>query len=63
MKMGDLVECRHTKDRGFIVGTRTSIGGKGPAISVAYSIDWLAKSTEKDSWIPSDKLKVVKSNE
>ena len=63
MKMGDLVECRDTKDRGFIVGTRTSIGGKGPTISIAYSIDWLCESADKDSWIFSDTLEVVKSSE
>ena len=61
--MGDLVECQRTKDRGFIVGTRTSIGGKGPTISIAYSIDWLARSTDKDSWISSDTLKVIKPSE
>ena len=63
MKTGDLVECRETKKKGFVVGIRTSIGGNDPIVRMSYSVEWLEGNLGRNPWLPAHTLKVIKSNE
>ena len=63
MRVGDLIECRTTSERGIIVSTRTSIGGKDPIISVSYGIDWFTANLDKPAWIEPDTMKVIKTDD
>ena len=63
MRVGDLIECRTTSERGIIVSTRTSLGGKDPIISIAYGIEWFTVNLDKPSWIAPDTLKVIEAND
>tara|TARA_R110001583_G_scaffold84076_2_gene221426 strand:- start:179 stop:370 length:192 start_codon:yes stop_codon:yes gene_type:complete len=63
VRVGDLIECRSSSERGIIVSTRTSIGGGDPIIRVAYGIDWFTANLDKPSWIAPDTLKVIEAND
>ena len=63
MKVGDLIECKETAERGVIVSTRTSIGGLDPIIRVAYGVDWLTADLGKPAWIEPDAMKVIKTDD
>ena len=63
MKVGDLIECRSTSERGVIVSTRTSIGGEDAIIRVAYGVEWFTANLGKSSWITADTLQVIETND
>tara|TARA_R100000664_G_scaffold32892_3_gene48683 strand:- start:6065 stop:6256 length:192 start_codon:yes stop_codon:yes gene_type:complete len=63
MKVGDLIECKKTAERGVIVSTRTSIGGREPIIRIAYGVDWFTTNDGKPAWIEPSDMKVIKPYE
>ena len=63
MKVGDLIECKETAERGVIVSTRTSIGGRDPIIRIAYGVDWFTAQLDKPTWIDPSEMKVIKPYE
>ena len=63
MKVGDLIECKETAERGVIVSTRTSIGGRDPIVRIAYGVDWFTSDLDKPAWIDPAEMKVIKPYE
>ena len=63
MKVGDLIECKETAERGVIISTRTSIGGRDPIVRISYGVDWLDSSLGKPAWIEPDAMKVIKTDD
>jgi hypothetical protein len=63
VRVGDLIECRSTSERGVIVSTRTSIGGEDPIIRVTYGVEWFTANLDKPSWITADTLQIIEAND
>ena len=63
VKVGDLIECKQTSERGVIVSTRTSIGGRDPIIRITYGVDWFTSNLDKPSWTEPSGIKVIKPYE
>ena len=60
MKVGDLIECKETAQRGVIVRSRTTIGGDEPIVQISYGVDWFTTNLEKPAWMYPHQMKVVK---
>ena len=63
MKIGDLIECRETSERGVIVRTRLSFGTSKATVITSYGIDWFTANLDKPAWIDPAEMKVIKSYE
>ena len=63
MKIGDLIECIVTRERGTIISSRTNLGGDTTAVVITYGIDWFSSNLNMPVWTSVDQLKVIEPYE
>jgi len=59
MKIGDLIECVATRERGTITSSRTTFGGTETAVVITYGIHWFSSNLNMPTWTYVDQLKVI----
>ena len=59
MKIGDLIECVETHERGTIISSRTNLGGEALSVVITYGIDWFSSNLNMPTWTYVDQLKVI----